>query len=409
MVFRLTLRLVFGMFGMAAVAWGTDRAPSGAWQAWGEGDIARAKALAEEELAAGGPVEQARHLLMLAEHVEGDYESADKWFSSVPKNYERYAELLRPAVDGLIHLGRYAEALRIVQQNGFRVDYYGPVLKALKEKPVEIGAAKQQVLPFTGGSPLDPYMPAVLGTITVRSGRMYEGPIRIDTGGEFLHISSARAKELGVETIACQQGMQAENRTKVCWSQVDLRLGEVIGKNVPIVVIESLPGGFEPILGTNLLQRFKAELDYPEKRLVLYPRNQPFPKRERQCKTLRFYMWADHYMFAKGRFGDQDRLNFFIDSGLVAVAGNGRQAAIKVATEDLQAWGMPPSEKIFDPKVGLGIGGLEQTGHLVIHSPLANVQSNFGGVRIHGLLGHAWFRKYVWRMDFDARRFELCE
>jgi hypothetical protein len=121
-------------------------------------------------------------------------------------------------------------------------------------------------------------------------------------------------------------------------------------------------------------------------------------------------MWADHFMISKGSFGNQKDLNYFIDTGLVAVAPDSRQAAIKIATEDLKDWEIEfkETEKFFSPQVSLGLGPLQDLGHLVIHSPLANLGFDLGGVRIHGLLGHSYYQKYVWRLDFDKRTYQFC-
>ncbi|MEI7529333.1 MAG: hypothetical protein WCK76_10350 [Elusimicrobiota bacterium] len=396
-------------FAAKAAAVSTEPAAGQLTAAWQRGDFPRVEELAEAELKAGPQSAGTQSLLLLLDHVRGKYESAYQKFGALPKAAKRRNDVLRAVVDSLIHLGRYSEALRIVKKYDFKKSWYRPVLKKLIKKPVELAATAPQVLKFTGGSSLDPYMPAVEGRLTSAAGKVYEGPIRLDTGGEFLHVSGARAEALGLELAACQQGMQAENSTRTCWSQVDLRLGDIVGRNIPVVVIYSLPAGFQPILGTNVLERFKTEIDYPEKQLVLYPAAGAFPPTAKTCRQVPFYMWADHYMFAKGRFGGQRDLNFFVDTGLVAVGRDMRQAAVKVATEDLLAWGIQAPEKIFDPKADIGLGELAQPGLLVIHSPLANVESDLGGVRIHGLLGHAWYKNYLWRIDFEKRQYEFCD
>ena len=347
---------------------------------------------------------------VLSEHLKGNYARSIELYEKMP-SAERTPVVIRAALESAIHLARFPEAIAIAEENDYRTDWYVPTLEARAARPLVIEIAEAETLPFTGGSSLDPYMPGVQGRILAAEGRAYAGPIRLDTGGEFLHLSARRAKELGIEPVACQEGRQAETKTNVCWAQVDLELGRIRMKKVPVAIIHSLPAAFEPILGTNVLEQFKTEMDYPAGRLVLRPRSASFPAiSDRACVEAPFLMWADHFMFAKGRFGNQKSLNFFVDTGLVAVNTDGRQAAIKVATEDLKEWDVAfdESQKIFDPKMELGLEALPQEGHLVIHSKLENLGFDFGGVRIHGLLGHAYFKSYLWRLDFDRRVYTLC-
>jgi len=348
--------------------------------------------------------------LLFVSHMKGKYQQAVEYYQKLPVE-ERTLISIRAMIDSLIHLNRFAEAKTVAIENKYKPDFYGPMLDARMSSPLKVSIRQKEVLPFTTGAGLDKYMPGIQGRVIGASSKIYVGPIRLDTGGEFLHLSKKRAQDLGLTELSCQLGRQAENKTQVCWSQANLEIGKIKLRNVPVSIIYSLPDAFEPILGTNVFQQFKTEINYPEKKLILYPRNAAFPKFKKvQCHELPFYMWADHFMIAKGQIGNKSNLNFFIDTGLVAVAPDGRQAAIKMATEDLKEWGFSfnENEKIIDPKGKLGLGTLLDENHLLIHSPLANLGFDFGGVRIHGLLGHAYYNNYVWRLDFEKRTYQFC-
>ncbi|MFQ5817998.1 MAG: hypothetical protein ACE5H2_08615, partial [Terriglobia bacterium] len=120
--------------------------------------------------------------------------------------------------------------------------------------------------------------------------------------------------------------------------------------------------------------------------------------------------WGDHYMFARGAVGEYRGLNFFIDSGLVSLHADGsgglHQAAFTTSAEDFIGWGFDAGEvdkRVFEAHVGISLGPLEQTGHLCVTSK--ERFGPFGGVRIHGLLSHAFLKRYAWTLDFVKRQY----
>lgn len=53
-----------------------------------------------------------------------------------------------------------------------------------------------------------------------------------------------------------------------------------------------------------------------------------------ECMDVPFFVWGDHYMFARGGFGDHRDLNFFVDSGLVSLHADGRGGIRPASTID---------------------------------------------------------------------------
>jgi predicted aspartyl protease len=379
---------------------------------WTNGDLEQLEAEARSQLEQNPKDGRALGALLFSAHLKGDHSKAAELYLALPAT-DRTPTLVRATIDSLIHSGKFSAAKNVSSENIYKFEYYGPMLEAREKNPMRIRQQNVVELKFVSGSKsgLDPYMPGIEGELRASGGKAYVGTIRIDTGADFLILSKKRAEALGLNEVSCQQGRQAENKTQVCWSQLRrLRLGTLRLTNVPVSIVYSLPGDFEPILGTNILQQFKSELNYVESKLVLSPRSGKFPAGKANCIRVPFLMWADHFMIAKGSFGPRKNLNYFIDSGLVSVAPGGRQSAIKVATEDLKQWNVPfkEDEKIIDPSMSIGLGELEKEGHLVTHSPLDKLGFDFGGVRLHGLLGHGFYKDYVWRIDFDEMQYQFC-
>jgi hypothetical protein len=126
-----------------------------------------------------------------------------------------------------------------------------------------------------------------------------------------------------------------------------------------------------------------------------------------------FYLWSDHFMFARGSFGEHRDLTYFVDSGLVLMKpgedGQIHQAAFTTSERKLREYGVPSDEikSGFFQAPALGLGQLEQTGHYVVPGQAGD--GEFGGVGVDGLISHAFLKKYVWTLDFDERAYRFAE
>jgi hypothetical protein len=74
----------------------------------------------------------------------------------------------------------------------------------------------------------------------------------------------------------------------------------------------------------------------------------------------------DHYMFTRGGFGEHKNLNFFVDSGLVALdtsTGNGTSGLLHNDSEKHKEWGVEDaavSKSLFECGLPISLGPLQQ-------------------------------------------------
>jgi hypothetical protein len=172
------------------------------------------------------------------------------------------------------------------------------------------------------------------------------------------------------------------------------------------------------IVGTNLLERFLTTLDGPGRRLILSRRGDPAAEAAHRAliparaAVVPFYLWGDHFMFARGGFGaDRDR-NFFVDNGLVfAVPGEGgpRQASFAASKRQLKRLGLGGADRrrgYLESPLPLALGPLTQDRPIVVVGAAGD--HSFGGVRIDGLISYGFLKRYLWTIDFDAREYRLA-
>lgn len=384
-----------------------------AWQAWRDGNVDEAKSLAAQILSSGGASGEARHLLRLTSFVMVDYEGVIVHCQDIEPSYSRYQELDDPVLNAYLHLGRYADAECFARDRGI-APWRCEVLARWRENPLKAHLSNLTVVPFAE-HPLSEFFP---GFEVELDGQKVVA--HMDTGGTFLFMSPTRAKELGIEVMPGGEGQFHGNREGVPMSHGivgSFRLGEAVLENVPVIAIPTLVEQQDFIIfGTNVLQQFLSTLDYPSQRLILSPpgdsnqRLNHLAMLPRDHVEIPFYMWGDHYMFARGGVGAHQQLNFFIDSGLVSfhpdASGRRRQAAFVAPRDAFSEWGVDPAEVekgVFELPLPLSLGPLQQTGLIVIAKD--GKWGHFGGVRIDGLLSHAFLKRYVWTLDFPNIRY----
>ena len=68
-------------------------------------------------------------------------------------------------------------------------------------------------------------------------------------------------------------------------------------------------------------------------------------------------------------------------------------------------WGFDKSQlnktTFFLTEHSLSVAGLSQHKTLVYYDKNLQKDRNFGGVRINGLISHAWLKNYTWTINFD--------
>ncbi|TMR93326.1 retropepsin-like aspartic protease [Nonomuraea basaltis] len=363
----------------------------GARRAWTSGDVEEAARLA----AAAGD----ERLLVLADLVRGRFEQALARYESLAGGL-RLRALDEPVAHAWLHLERVDRACEHLRRRRRRVP---PDLALRREHPMTVKAAEPVRLPF-GDHPLAAYMPAVEGTLNG-----HQTLLHLDTGGTFLVMGAERAAATGVETVPNGHRFHGVTRTPVRTGIArELDLGGALLTNVPVDVIPTLTGPQDlVIMGTCLLRRFLPTVDTPAGHLLLAPRGHHSPP---DGTRVPFYLWGDHFMFARGGYGPRRDLTFFVDSGLVHLLedledGTIRQAAVLATRGQYRSWGIPGADlagthlKATHP---LRLGPLEQSGHLLSIAPGRSAPwSGFGGVRVDGLLSQAFLAAYAWTLDFD--------
>lgn len=381
-----------------------------AWRAWENGDIDEAEKIARAHPDAA----EGRHLLLLCAFVKGKYEEALREYALIDRGYAKRRELAEPAAWSYFHLGRYGEALNLAREFKIKKQYHS-LLAAMTERPLKAHLDQVAVIPFAEHELAD-YFPGFNAEINGQKVIAH-----VDTGGAFLYLGPHRARELKIKTFGAGLGGFHGWLLPVSYSfgiADSLVIGEARLENVPVTVVPTLVGPQDFIIfGNCVLERFLPTLDYPNHRLILSPRNNPGPRKNHLALLpgnpvqVPFYLWGDHYMFARGGVGEMRELNFFIDSGLVVFtedkSGVKRQAAFKAQPQGLQRWGVPADlarQKLFECPLPISLGPLSQSGHIVQAKRYAAIGS-LGGVRIDGLLSHAFLKRYCWTIDFDEMKY----
>lgn len=383
------------------------------WEYWANGNIPEAQSIAEGILKNSPADNEALYLQSLSLFVQGKYQEAIAAFSLLDPSYVKYNSVGSVIVEAYIHLNGLQQAYKLAKKiKRPDVDY----IKKRADKPFACNADKTFIIPFGNDPNLEipsKYFPSVIGEINGK-----EVNIGFDTGAPFLTVGKEAANKLGITLEFKASGMHAATSVTT-WKSIanEVQLADgLVFKNVPVVIMESL--GQMIIFGTNILEQFLATIDYPNSRFILTPRNRKdlysehlalLPKKQ---KKLPFYMWGDHYMFAKGSFNKIDDLNFFFDSGLVALTeinGKLKQAPFTVSKEKLVSWGFDESNlnntRFFPTKYPLAVKGLVQENTLIWYDVNLEKDRRFGGVRIDGLISHAFLSKYSWTIDFDKQEY----
>ncbi|MEU7151162.1 retropepsin-like aspartic protease [Streptomyces sp. NPDC045456] len=371
-----------------------QRKAHAAWRAWASGDIEEAAWRAAE-------VGEDR-LLILADLVRGRFEQALSRYEPLASAGFRFRTLDEPVGHAWLHLNQVGKACEHLRQRRRRI---APGLVLRREHPMTIKAVGSVTLPFQD-HPLAPYLPAVEGTLNG-----HRTLLHLDTGGTFLVMSTRRATELGITSLPNGRSSHGVTRTQARTGTVrEVKLGSATLTNVPVDILPTLTGPQDiVIMGTNLLERFLPTINTPAGHLLLTPRGQHAPL---DGTRVPFYLWADHYMLARGGYGPRRDLTFFIDSGLVHLLedehGTPRQAAVLATRSQYRSWGISRADlKTTSLKAAhpLRLGPLEQPGHLLSITPTRSAPwSRFGGITVHGLLSQAFLAEYAWTLDFD--RFE---
>ncbi|MEQ1818583.1 MAG: retropepsin-like aspartic protease [Terricaulis sp.] len=384
-----------------------------AWAAWRAGNAEDAATLGERLSTDSAAANEGRHVAALAAHVRGDYAAAITHYEAIAPDYPRRRELRGVIFESFLHTGRPADALRFASETEMSANALARA-QARLDNPMTVTIPGLIGLGFEDDA-LTPYMPGVAGRLNGQA-----AVFRFDTGGTFVAMSPALATRYNVRSAQCAEGFANLQATQVCQGVADIDLGPVRVTNAPVVVVSSLPAeqlGVElgPVLGTNFLQRFLATIDGPNQRLLLSPRGNTAANAQHMALVngarteVPFLLLSDHFIIARGGAGDRRDLNFFVDSGLVAIAGDGVQAGLLLPQSQASAWA-----GITDPSAAgaivalapdVSLGGASQSGQraMVLADAAWGSFGTFGGIDVHGLISYGFLKHYAWTLDFERQ------
>ena len=378
-----------------------------AWSAWRKGDIENAQEIAAKH----AHTDKGRHLLTFCAFVKGKYAKVERHYRAIDQSYKQLDQLDEAMLHALLHLHRYDDAVKFAEDRAMD-EAVQAAAAAQARKPLKVSLNKLTQVPFAD-HPLTPYFPAFSAVVNGE-----QTIVHLDTGGTWLIMGPERAKKLGIKLVEAGKGLHGAREVQLQIGMASsFTLGDAVLESVPVVGMPTLTGQQDFIIfGTNVLQQFHSTLDYPNKRLLLSPRgNKELTKKQMEVHKGKlieatFYMWGDHYMFARGGFGKHRNLNFFVDSGLVALdssSGKLRQACFTATPEQYQKWGVKDdktTKKFFECELPISLGPLAQTNQYFTTTP-KTIAENLGGVHIDGLISHAFLKEYVWTLDFDRMRY----
>ena len=372
-------------------------------------------------------MDEATYTQGLIRYLQGDYVQAETLFRKVSRDLRSQIRLLyvyyqtgqytkaKTLFDNaqLNSLSQHDSAL-LSLMNAFGTDQpYKPEWKA-----------DQALLPFIS-----------MNHLPVVSVRVNGEPVNvfIDTGADLFVLNTAMAKKLNLKSQGSFTGTYAGGKTaETHYSRLQtLGLGEVTLHDVPVDVAE-FPDSWvftdettgekidvDGILSTGVFHQFLTTLDYPQRQLVLMPRNKESQRKvaEGGGTSIPFILEGTHFMIVKGAVNGKEDMTFFLDSGL-----DDPEAAILLQKEALNYIGMKlqDGEHMMpdDGKGGLGGGGfaitrlpvdsisvgrLNQNNSTGLYGVLpAELYFTESGMILDGFISHQFLKHYKWTIDFDS-------
>ena len=61
--------------------------------------------------------------------------------------------------------------------------------------------------------------------------------------------------------------------------------------------------------------------------------------------------------------------------------------------------------RFFETEKSIGLGELKQANTLIYYDKNGEKRRSFGGIRIDGLISHAFLSNYSWTIDFDKHQY----
>jgi predicted aspartyl protease len=250
-----------------------------------------------------------------------------------------------------------------------------------------------------------------------------EAHFLLDTGGAELILDSAFAQSAGIPLFGGQRSFFGGGKTAtiVHGAADSLALGDLTIRNVPVHVLNLGPIGPEigepglaGIIGTCLLYRFLATIDYPGEALLLRRKTTRLAAPSAEAIEVPFQMADDHFMLAEGRLNDGPPTLYLVDSGLgggafTCPASTLQEAGIErgsTQTVEGQGGGGAMSAWPFDV-ASLSLGKARREGLQGIAGAFPPQLEWAYGFRIGGLVSHGFLCAYAVTFDFERMTIRL--
>ncbi len=245
----------------------------------------------------------------------------------------------------------------------------------------------------------------------------------LDTGGSDLLLDPQLAAEVGAQSFGTREGTFGGGKKAATGvGRVEsVALGGITVRHVPVLTLPTrrfgaVCGGceIEGVLGTVLLDHFEPTFDYPGGKLILRRRGSQ-PAGPPPAHRIRFWMAGDHYMLALGRLDGGEALPFLVDTGLAGMAFTAPPAVFAAANihstapvgTGIGGGGATSIQPVEIPHLSLGSAQRDALTGLI--GPFPPPLETSQGVRIAGLVSHAFFRPWALTFDFDRMELRLTE
>ncbi|HEY2445282.1 MAG TPA: aspartyl protease family protein [Rhizomicrobium sp.] len=308
--------------------------------------------------------------------------------------------------------GRFAEMAQLLRQIG-RPERAAEFELFGKNQPYRVrGKAAPTTIPFEQTNPL----PAVMVKVND-----LEGLFLIDTGAPEIVLDPEYAREAQVATTAGSRGAAAGVASSgVSFARVarfglqGLEVDDVPAMLLGMSGFSSLARGkhVAGVIGTSFLSHFRATLDYVHDRLILEPRDAQVRSGPVVAEAP-FLFVGDHFLLAQGRLNKAPKQFFLVDTGLAPYAFTApestlREAGIAVPALQSSRSGRtvgPPAARF--PIANLSLGSLEEKNLSGVFGRFPPPLELALGVRLGGIVSHAYFLPYSVTFDFVRMKIEF--
>jgi hypothetical protein len=294
----------------------------------------------------------------------------------------------------------------------------GPVAAKLRSfagrRPYSLEGPRTVSVPFVRTEPLP--------ILTARVNGGADAHFLLDTGGAELILDASFARAAGIPLFGGQRSYFGGGKAAtVAHGAADsLALGDLTVRNLPVQVMALGAIGAalgEPdlagIVGTCLLYRFLATIDYPGQALILRRKGVPVEPMAGAVEVP-MLMADDHIILAEGHLNDGPATTFFVDSGLgggafSCPASTLQTAGIERTTQLAAGQGGGGSMRVwpFDvSSLSLGEARREKLqGIAGAFPPQLEWEYQF---RIGGLISHGFLDGYAVTFDFERMMMRLA-